>query len=227
MKQSKKTPFIIGLAAIALITGIVFFHSNKQKDSDNSVKQLSSVNTEIDTTLPVLISMDYESNPEKGNPQKKKTYMSYTPDIYDPDVNYEDIAEHLTNESPNSFSDPYIKQKAQYYSSEPYNYNLVNAEYAAKYYGTGIGYGDYLFTEGFSFIINQEHIHITFDIVKSTSDELNDFIEEMTDKYNFIDIEEVTDTNSIICSFTGDNTRFDILYNYDKELLIQRTLFNN
>ena len=76
-------------------------------------------------------------------------------------------------------------------------------------------------------IINQEHIHITFDIVKSTSDELNDFIEEMTDKYNFIDIEEVTDTNSIICSFTGEDTRFDILYNYDKELLIQRTIFKD
>ena len=177
--------------------------------------------------LPVLILKDYEANPEKGNPQTKKQYMSYIPDIYDPDVNYEDIAEHLTDESPNAFRDPYISQKARFYSSEPYNYHLVNAEYAAKYYGTGIGYGDYVYTEGFSFIIIQEHNHVTFDMVKSTSDEFNAYIEEMTDKYDFVDIEELCESNSIICSFTGEDTRFDILYNYDKELLIQRTIFKD
>ena len=64
-------------------------------------------------------------------------------------------------------------------------------------------------------------------MVKSTSDEFNAYIEEMTDKYGFVDIEELYESNSIICSFTGEDTRFDILYNYDKELLIQRTIFKD
>jgi len=57
------------------------------------------------------------------------------------------------------------------------------------------------------------------------SDSLN-FIEEMTEKYSFIDIEENPGSDSVTCSFTDNKTRFDILYNYETELLIQRAFFN-
>lgn len=226
MKNSKIRTLVTALTVIAAILGSLLLYYRRSMYSNIRVMPLRSVNSKIQATLPVLISKDYESHPEKGNPHPKKPYMSYIPEIYDPNINYEDIAEHLTNESPNAFTDPYISQKARFYNGEPYNYKLVNAEYAAKYYSTGIGFGDYLYTEGFSFMIEQEHIHMTYDIVKSTSEEFNSFIEEMTEKYSFIDIEENPGSDSITCSFTDNKTRFDILYNYETELLIQRTFFN-
>ena len=77
-----------------------------------------------------------------------KPYMSYIPDVYDPDLNFKDIEKHLTDASPDEFSDPYIIEDAKFYSEQ--GYKLINSEYAVKYYGQGIGIGDYAFTNGFS-----------------------------------------------------------------------------
>ena len=103
MKNSKIRTLVTALTVIAAILGSLLLYYRRSMYSNIRVMPLRSVNSKIQATLPVLISKDYESHPEKGNPHPKKPYMSYIPEIYDPNINYEDIAEHLTNQSESLF----------------------------------------------------------------------------------------------------------------------------
>ena len=150
-----------------------------------------------------------------------KPYMSYIPDAYDPDLLFKDVEKHLTDARPEEFSDPYIYEEALNYSEQ--GYKLINSEYAIKYYGQGLGFGDYAFTNGFSFKDSPEDEFFVFDIVKATQEEFDAYLEEFKEGRTLVDYYDCEEYTSMRTS--ESEPYYEITYYKDKEILIQETYF--
>ncbi|MBR6403974.1 MAG: hypothetical protein IKS48_11375 [Eubacterium sp.] len=116
---------------------------------------------------------------------KKWSYMAYQPEILDLNFNFKSSSnmKHLENESPDAFSDKYIKELAKKYGKY---HKLKNCEYMAKAYGNGRGFGDYLFIKGFSYFEDNKGSDRPTNgkyVVKCDHQEFYEYFNEM-DKYN-------------------------------------------
>lgn len=148
-----------------------------------------------------------------------KEYMDFAPDIYDPNVVLdEDIVQHLENENSDAFEDIGLQTLANFYGDYFY---LKNCWYEAKVYGTGLGFDEYVFTQGFSLVDNAENPGFEIYFVKATPEELQAHVDDLTHHYDIFDYYEDSDTGNITYCLTNDATNEcrNITYYADEEIL--------
>ena len=225
----KRINTIIGIGAATIISitaAIPVFRNVHGRELDLNGKESCSIYAYNETNIADIVTDETAQSTTATaaateEPKAEKyPYMSYIPDVYDPDMSYEEVEKHLTNESIDAFEDPYIREEAEQYSE----YKLINAEYAVKYYGQGFGFGDYAFTNGFSFKDNPDDTWFVFDIVKSSQEDFDAFMEEFT-KDNIIEEYNETDKYISFCTDSSQGTYYEITFYKDKELLCRETYF--
>ena len=93
--------------------------------------------------------------------------------------------------------------------------------------GSGIGYGDHLFTEGFSFSDNPADPNYNCYIVKVTLNEFDSYLSEITPNYYIKDVDENPDEGYILYSlYDNEGTIIDVTYRTDQEVLFQETFYD-
>jgi hypothetical protein len=182
-----------------------------------SVGGFTKMNVDTENTLPTGYYETYDSEEDVSD----KKYMTSRDDIFDPDANAADYEAHLKNESANAFDDPVIRDDADTMS---FYYKLSNVKYEAKCKGTGIGFGDYLFTEGFSFTDDWSDdggdCTYTSYTVKCTEDEFKAFLNELTTEKNLSTVSENQYDDSIVCIYQGDEGSCYATYRPNDEILV-------
>ena len=135
----------------------------------------------------------------------------------------DEIKQHLYYETADAFEDPYIHEYAVRFDE----FGLRNCDYEAKYMGSGIGYGDHLFTEGFSFSDNPADPNYNCYIVKVTLNEFDSYLSEITPNYYIKNVDENPDEGYILYSlYDNEGTIIDVTYRTDQEVLFQETFYD-
>ena len=148
-----------------------------------------------------------------------KAYMDFAPYIYDPYIILdEDMEQHLEDESSDAFEDISLQTLANFY--EDYFY-LQNCWYEAKVYGTGLGFDEYIFTQGFSFVNDPEDPEYQIYFVKATPEEFQAHVDELSNYYGIFDHSEDPETGEITYCLTDEATNDcrNLTYYPDEEIL--------
>ncbi len=148
-----------------------------------------------------------------------KAYMDFAPYIYDPYIILdENMEQHLENESSDAFEDISLQNLANFY--EDYFY-LKNCWYEAKVYGTGLGFDEYIFTQGFSFVNDPEDPEYEIYFVKATPEEFQAHVDELSNYYGIFDHSEDSETGIITYCLTDEATNDcrNLTYYPDEEIL--------
>lgn len=189
-------------------------------------------NHDIGISHPVGIYASYEEDESEAESRdaEKKKYMSYRDDIYDTGIDLfdKDIEKHCYDESVDFYKDPYLRAMADRYKNGMH-YKLENCKYEAMCFGTGLGFGDYIFTEGFT-CYDPDRYNITFayTVVKATQDEFYSYIDELN-KYNRRVVAwDRPETGYLTYMFDDDmGSTYEIEYDIAKQLIYQRRHFYN
>ena len=199
MANFKNVAVGIGVTAIASLATIPSFNGYS---GSNNIKGIQSTGI-------------YASVEEDEAESKK--YMSYKYDILR-DLNYNDpsVVKHLTDESPDAFSDKYLREVAE--RERDKGYKLANAKYKAMT-GIGLHAGDYFFTEGFNYKSNWEDMWY----VKATNVEYAEWL-------NYIRKTQITEFTFVGNEYTGSyynnfGNRVNFQYDPNKEALYFVTFF--
>ena len=163
---------------------------------------------------------------DKSSQVQKLDYMAYQPDIYNPKFNFNSSSnmKHLENESPDAFSDKYIREFAKKYGKY---HKLKNCEYMAKAYGNGRGFGDYLFIKGFSYFDQEKNSDGAMNgkyIVKCTHQEFDQYLQEMKTYYTCTKADDNPSDDLHYTFIFGNNWRKDeykITYLISEQVLIE------
>ena len=223
MKPLIKSIIAIGLITLASIAVAipVFKHVNGD-DLDLSGRQKSIVYAYDEGSLTDLVveeTSDASENDAEHSKSRRK-YMALVADIFDPDLNPDDVP--LYSSVPGDFADPFLKEEAERFYSQ--GYLLTDKKTEVKYWGYGIGCGNYVFIDGFDVYdsVNDEPA-FSIDIVKATQDEFEEFMNEFTKIYS--NTEKVEGEETISYIYSGDYCTYEITYYPNKELLIQEFYF--
>ena len=209
MKRFWKSSIGIGFTTLASVS--MAFHNNT--DVLKSKPELPHCNTDI------LRSYEGFDTTAISNPEPEK-YMEYVADVYDSDLNPGDIPQHST--IPEDFSDAALREQAQQYYDQ--GYLLTNIRTELQYWGYGLGFGDYVFTEGFDVYDNlNAEPAFNINVVKATQAEFNAFMGERMDTLSFIEKLEGDGCVSYRLSYGEDI--FEITYYADSEILVQEHYF--
>ena len=123
---------------------------------------------------------------------------------------------------PEDFSDAALREQAQQYYDQ--GYLLTNIRTELQYWGYGLGFGDYVFTEGFDVYDNlNAEPAFNINVVKATQAEFNAFMGERMDTLSFIEKLEGDGCVSYRLSYGEDI--FEITYYADSEILVQEHYF--
>lgn len=209
MRKFWKSSIGIGFTTLASMS--MAFHNNT--DVLTSTPEPRNNNTDI------LCSYDGIAATAISNPEPEK-YMEYVADVYDSDLNPGDIPQHST--IPEDFSDAALREQAQRYYDQ--GYLLTNIRTELQYWGYGLGYGDYVFTEGFDVYDNlNAEPAFNINVVKATLAEFNAFISERMETLSFI--EKLEGDRSVSYRLSYGEDIFEITYYIDSEILVQEHYF--
>lgn len=201
-------------------TGIYASNDETDDDEDDNslirVKDENEINDEYDS---YFIDKVFQED-------SLKTYMDYIPDLYDEGLVYDDdFVKHLENEDPDAFEDMYLRELAEFYGE---NHELHNCKYETIAYGSGLGFGDYAFTQGFYFIDDPESPWYMLYFVKATPDEVQAHVDELSDYYHMYDSYKDPESGNLNFTFIDDETgdSRDLIY-YTHDQILSEQIFED
>lgn len=204
----------------------IYASANEESDAEDDEQHFIFLTDEDeidDTTQEINDEIDDDNDSYFINsvfPEDRlKEYMDFAPDIYDPYIILdEDMEQHLEDESSDAFEDISLQTLADFY--EDYFY-LQNCWYEAKVYGTGLGFDEYVFTQGFSFVNDPEDPEYEIYFVKATPEEFQAHVDELSNYYGIFDHSEDSETGIITYCLTDEATNDcrNLTYYPDEEIL--------
>lgn len=209
MVNIKNLALTVGITAMASLAAIPGLNGNVARNVDTG------------SDNPIVIFNDNDGS--ESTDTVETVYMSARSDIYDSNINADDYAAYLHNASPDGFKDPIIREDAASMSSY---YDIRDAKYEAMCYGTGIGFGDYLFTEGYSFTDEYsddggDFIYTVYT-VKCTKNEFKSYLDELKSKNDVTVISEHQYDELVVGLYEGsDKVHYTVQYDSENEVLVQ------
>lgn len=204
----------------------IYASANEESDAEDDEQHFIFLTDEDeidDTTQEINDEIDDDNDSYFINsvfPEDRlKEYMDFAPYIYDPYIILdEDMEQHLEDESSDAFEDISLQTLANFY--EDYFY-LQNCWYEAKVYGTGLGFDEYIFTQGFSFVNDPEDPEYQIYFVKATPEEFQAHVDELSNYYGIFDHSEDPETGEITYCLTDEATNDcrNLTYYPDEEIL--------